>query len=359
MERKIETDSEIEKVYDFFHDRGIDEFGPLVRQATDEVIATSRTGRWHLDQCNRQEMAYLGVNIENLIRQAYNLGEPHGRMDFNIDGVEVDCKWSRNFGQWQIPREAVGHICLLVYGDDMDGVMAVGLIRIREEILVGGNRDQKRTIKSPAGVSEIRWLIERDAPLPENFLLSLRKADRDAILAQTSGDDRLVELFQRCEGRIITRHAIESVAQQVDATRRARAAGVRLAPKGMEVLCGYRNEDKARALQLGGPVPRTRAEYVCLRADGTTPERVIELEAKRIKEAAAFRSDYKKMAAAVRSERNRRRKEADAAIRAAAEAIEVIEATDEYAPLGDIVHDAAQNAELSAVRDSAPPDVSR
>lgn len=142
------TDDELLRVSKHFK-RHASQFGPIIRAATDEVIATHRTRRWNLDECSRQEMAYLGVNIENVIRDSLDL-PPGSKMDFSVAGVDVDCKWSRNFGQWQIPREALGHICLLVYGDDIEGDMAVGLTRIREESLVGGNRDQKKTISAEA-----------------------------------------------------------------------------------------------------------------------------------------------------------------------------------------------------------------
>lgn len=187
-------------------------------------------------------------------------------MDYQIDGVDVDCKWTKNFGLWQIPREAVGHICLVVWAKDETREFAVGLIRIREEILVGGNQDKKRTIQSPGGRSEIRWLVPLMPSLPKNFLERLRAVDRDAILGHRGGDDRLTELFIRCEGEIIKRHTIESVAQQKDALRRARAVRPRLLPLGLELLNGNWNEHKQRAKELGGPVPADSEEWVCLRS---------------------------------------------------------------------------------------------
>ncbi|BCJ51842.1 hypothetical protein Asp14428_33170 [Actinoplanes sp. NBRC 14428] len=177
------ADRELDIATAFFAPDAVDRMGAIIRKGTDEVIATARTRRWTLDQCNDQEKGYLGVNIENIVRGEYDLDEGLAGMDFDVNGVDVDCKWSRNFGGWQIPPEATGHICLLVYGDDIAGDMAVGLLRIREEILVGGNRDAKRTIQSPGGISEIRWLIQPGTPIPENFLMNLRKQDRDAILA--------------------------------------------------------------------------------------------------------------------------------------------------------------------------------
>src|SRR5688500_3121460 len=93
-------DPDLRRVFGFFEPDAARRIGPLIRRATDEVIATARTRRWHLDQCNRQEMAYLGVNIENIIRSEYDLGLGKAGMDFNVNGIDVDCKWSRNLYGW-------------------------------------------------------------------------------------------------------------------------------------------------------------------------------------------------------------------------------------------------------------------
>jgi hypothetical protein len=197
--------------------------------------------------------------------------------DYQIQGVSVDCKWSKNWGAWQIPREAVGHICLVVWADDPTCELAVGLIRISADLLVGGNQDGKRTIQSPEGRSRIRWLVPRSASLPPNFLLLLEQADRDAILTLPGGDARAAELFKRCEAIILQRHTIESVGQQVDEGRRFRGeTKAALKDEGFEVLNGHWKEARARAEELGGPVPRRASEWVCLRSDGSSARRRAE-----------------------------------------------------------------------------------
>jgi hypothetical protein len=198
-------------------------------------------------------------------------------MDYCVEGIDVDCKWSKKWGGWQIPREAVGHICLLISAQDDTRELEVGLVRIHEEILVGGNQDKKRTIQSPAGREEILWLVPRTFSLPDNFLLHLPAEDRSAILAHRGGDARARELFIRCEGVIIKRHTIESIGQQLDEARRFRGETRRqLRDLGFEVLNGHWRDQKARAGELGGPVPQNSAEWVCLRSDGSTPQRVRE-----------------------------------------------------------------------------------
>lgn len=296
------ADVELERVFRWFRQQDrLQRVQQAVRQALDEVIATSRTRRWNLDQCNSQEKAYVGVNLENILRGVLEL-PPHKprRPDFEIAGVEVDCKWSRSFNGWMIPREAMGHICLLVYGDDLDDRMAVGLLRIRDELLVrgSGNQDKKRTIQSPRGLAEVRWLIELGPTLPPNFLMSLRKDDRDAILGQPGGDARIQMLFRRCEGMVIDRGIIEGIGQQKDAARRARGATIKaLRDEGLEVLNGWKKEKQQRALQLGGP-RIDRSTWICLRTDGTSMERVARAEPARVAEAALYRQQLKKELAA-------------------------------------------------------------
>lgn len=273
------ADPELDRVSEWFESQGDLEqtFGMCVRTAIDEVIDTPRTGRWNLDDCGKQEQAYVGVKVEHVIRARFDLACGPNRMDYCIDGVDVDCKWSKNWGGWEIPREAVGHVCLLVWACDDDCEFAVGVLRIREDILVGGNQDKKRKIQSPEGRGEIRWLVPRTNALPPNFLLQLPDEDRQAILGHKGGDARARELFLRCEGVVIRRHTIESIGQQIDEARRFRGeTRQNMRNLGFEVLNGHWRADRTRALDLGGVVIANHTEWVCLRTDGSTPRRLEE-----------------------------------------------------------------------------------
>ena len=109
------TDPQLDLVEAWFRQQTdlIGTFGVAVRTALDEVIETARTTRWDLEQCGNQEKAYVGVKLENVVRGLFNFEPGALGMDFDVDGVDVDCKWSKSWGRWQIPCEAVGHICLL------------------------------------------------------------------------------------------------------------------------------------------------------------------------------------------------------------------------------------------------------
>ena len=147
------ADEELNTVLAWFENQDslVQMFGEAIRESIDAIVDTPNTGRWSLEQCDRVEKTYLGFKIENVIRGLWNFPPGTHGMDYSIEGIDVDCKWSKNFGGWQIPMEAVNHLCLLVWADDGTSELAVGLIRTHDEILVGGNQDKKRNIQSPNG----------------------------------------------------------------------------------------------------------------------------------------------------------------------------------------------------------------
>jgi hypothetical protein len=226
-------------------------FGATLRQSIDEVLDGQRTGRYDIDTTEKTEKTYLGTKVEIVIRAAFDL--PRGeKMDFAVAGHDVDSKFSLR-GSWSIPTEAMGHICLLTSTHDRKSVFDVGLIRITPEILNRGrNQDQKTTITASAK-ERIVWLARR-APLPRNLLLSLEESDIEAIMAPSSGQDRINELLRRVQGRLIERTAAATVAKQTDPLKRCRDARLALAPDGIVVL-GNRGECKTVARTLGLPVP--------------------------------------------------------------------------------------------------------
>ena len=249
-----------------------------VRDALDEVIDTSRTGRFNPAQLSAQEKTYIGTKVEILIRAAFELAYP-GRKhkDYVIAGHEVDCKWSRKFGGWSIPTEQQGHLCLLVHADDETNQIAVGLMRTLPEYLnAGENKDKKKTIQASYRDTHIRWLIPLSDSLPENFLLHLPTDDRKAILSKKGGVARAYELYRRCEGIVISRHVMASVGQQHDDSRRFRGGkgGVResLLADSYEVLNGSWKRDRVRSVELGGPV-LAMGESICLHQDGLSVQR--------------------------------------------------------------------------------------
>src|SRR3954451_25044869 len=110
-------DSELEQVVDWLMRRTGDPvafFGGVLRQSLDEVLDGPRTGRWDFAQLEKTEKTYVGTKVEIVLRTALGL-ERGAALDLDIEGVPVDIKWAMNSG-WQIPREAVGHLCLCIGG---------------------------------------------------------------------------------------------------------------------------------------------------------------------------------------------------------------------------------------------------
>ena len=176
-----------------------------------------------------------------------------------------------------IPREAVGHLCLLVWANDEDSQWSAGLIRISDAILnPGKNLDSKRTI-SAANRPLIRWLFDHDS-LPPNILLQLPRATVDNIMALPSGQKRVNEIFRVTLERRIGRGVIATLAQQVDYMKRVRGnGGARSVLKGEGIIIlGQYDSHRRVAQELCVPVPG-EGESVSVRVtrasgprDGTT-----------------------------------------------------------------------------------------
>ncbi len=244
---------DVERVAGWFTDHpDLEErFSAVFRQSLDEVMDGQRTGRYDVNVLEKTEKTYLGTKVEIVCRAAFGLARGE-KMDYRVSGVDVDAKFSLD-GKWMIPREATGHLCLLMAANDRDSVFTVGLVRIREEILTqGGNQDHKRNI-SAAGRGAITWLFKQ-GKLRKNLLLGLDDATRNALENVSAGQNRVDQLFRQVHGRIIDRNAVVTAAKQLDAPKRVRDARHRLASEGVIIL-GHQSESPriARALKL--PVP--------------------------------------------------------------------------------------------------------
>jgi hypothetical protein len=237
-------------------------FGSVFRQSIDEVLDGARTGRFDIQDpaVGKTERTYLGTKVEIVTRATFELAKGT-RMDYTIAGHDIDAKFSLG-GVWQIPTEAMGHLCLLMAADDARGTFKVGVIRIRANLLnAGNNKDGKKTLSS-AGRAAIEWLVPAGR-LPANQLLELPEDDRQAIFALRSGQQRVTELLRRFRDRIIERNTASTVACQRDPMKRCRDARRPLAAEGIIVL-GHQNDSPRIAAALGLPVP-DKGEFVSVR----------------------------------------------------------------------------------------------
>ncbi|MGW6140971.1 NaeI family type II restriction endonuclease [Streptomyces sp. NPDC055140] len=250
-------------------------FATVLRETIDQLLNGEATGRYDWKTLYKTEKTHAGTLVEiNLQREfAFTDGL---LMDYQVAGIEVDCKFSQRFGMWMIPPEAQGHLCLVVWADDYLSQWSAGLIRIRSEWLNGGtNRDMKYTVKARHR-DKIVWLW-KEAALPENVLLHLDEATRERILipGRNKGQARVRELFRSVHGKRIGRGVVRTAAQQLDYMARVREgdpgrARPALRPEGIIILGDYQSHQEV-ADALGGPVPG-EGEFVAHRVVRARPE---------------------------------------------------------------------------------------
>ncbi|MFB6670858.1 NaeI family type II restriction endonuclease [Streptomyces sp. NPDC056390] len=262
----VKQDTELREVYQRI--RALDpeghRFAYVLRDTIDMLLNGEVTGRYDWKTLFKTEKTHAGTLVEINLQREFKFDDGLD-MDYQIAGVDVDCKYSQQFGGWMIPPEAMGHLCLLVWADDYKSRWSAGLLRVQREWLnAGNNRDMKLTVKA-AHRDKIWWLWD-DAELPENVLLHMDDMDREAVFASTSGQQRLNELFRRAQKRRIGRNVVRTVAQQKDYMKRVRGNGgsrSALQSEGIIIMGDYKTHQKI-ADQLGVPVPR-EGEFVSAR----------------------------------------------------------------------------------------------
>nr|WP_322870337.1 NaeI family type II restriction endonuclease [Streptomyces goshikiensis] len=245
-------------------------FATVLRDTIDQLLHGEVTGRYDWKSLLKTERTHAGTVVEINLQREFAF-EDGIEMDYRIAGVEVDCKYSQDFGRWMIPPEAVGHLCLLVWADDYKSRWSAGLLRVVPELLNGGkNRDMKLTVKAEER-KRILWLW-RDAELPENTLLHMDPDDRAAVFAYESGQAKVNELFRRAQRRRIGRNVVRTVAQQKDYMKRVRGNGgsrSSLRSEGIIIMGGYRAHQEI-ARQLALPVPQ-EGDFVSARVVRSIP----------------------------------------------------------------------------------------
>lgn len=247
----------------------------LIRRANDEIIDTPRTGRLVLDEVEKTEKTYLGTKIEILIRDF--LGLPKGRLDLEIDGLDVDIKNTVG-NNWMIPTEAIDKPCLLIASDEKTFLCYFGVFVARLTYLnPGANKDGKRSI-SAEGFGNIYWLLLNE-PYPPNFWASVEAETAAYVncMQSVGGTERIRRLFRRVTEMPISRYVVEGVARQKDYMKRLRKNGGARDPllkEGIAILSGKYNS--AAISELGLPFC-TEDEFISVKID---PEKHEEILAK-------------------------------------------------------------------------------
>lgn len=253
------------------HGGGFDKFAveipALLRQAFDEVIDAPRTGRFTLAETEKTEKTYVGTKVEILVRN--HLDVPKGTiLDMLVDGEEIDIK-NTTGRDWMLPREVIGRPALLVRSSEKTALCDVGVVVCRPEYLrLSTNQDGKGQLLAAQHVNI--WWILRQHPYPPNFWEILSVADRNEIVSPTGGTHRIAALFEKVQGKPISRQQVSALAQQLDYMKRIRRnGGARdvLAPKGIALLWGARDRALIEKLGLG---PVTADEFISFKP--TSPD---------------------------------------------------------------------------------------
>ncbi len=126
-------------------------------------------GEEHFDDLEGCEKSVLGIKIEKYFLRHFNLPAKitkkkrerilkenpdavifNPRLDTNINGFDVDMKFtSCGYGQWMIPKECVGHWCILVFADFETKSFSLTLAKAdAHKLTKGKNQDSKVSFKT-------------------------------------------------------------------------------------------------------------------------------------------------------------------------------------------------------------------
>ncbi len=245
-----------------------EKFSACLRSTIDQLLDGQHTGRWDWQTLRKTEKTHMGTLVEINLHRTFDFADGL-KMDYRIEGVEVDCKFSQSLGGWEFPLESIGHLCLLVWANDDIARWEAGLIRVDESVLGAPNRDSKRKLPR-AGEASVLWLYDRPK-LPLNLLLQLTDEQRDRIFnaraptGRASGQTRINELFRCIQKTIVPRAIVLTVGIQDDPMKRARDARLtrHLGKEGLLIL-GHQGSHPDVARSLGLPVPR-KGEFISVR----------------------------------------------------------------------------------------------
>jgi hypothetical protein len=271
----VEPDPELDDVIDALHSTHDLEhrLARVFRATFDQLYDGQHTGRYSWDQLYKTEKTHYGTLVEiNLRREFTDVISDGSKLDFQIAGHEIDCKYSFRAGGWMLPPEAFGHLLLVATASDEDAEWSVGVVRARPEYLrPGANRDGKTGLNE-AGRAAVEW-IYWGAPMLPNVLLQVDAETRAKVLAsRRSGQARVNELFRLVQRRRIGRNTIATVAQQDDYMKRVRANGgarTALASEGIVIPGGDYESHRRVAQSLGIEVPLP-GEFVSVRVAPAT-----------------------------------------------------------------------------------------
>lgn len=227
------------------------EVGKIIRDAVDYAIDAPTLYRVSIDDLEPDEKTAVGKRIERMFR--FKFGIPRGKsLDIELSGEDVDIKTTMS-NKWMFSKSSWNHFNLLIAYNESKAQFSAGLVFVIEEQLGAKNRDTKRTIKKKY-YEKITWIVENSS-YPPNFLAFLAPDLLNQITSLPTPNERVNALLAMVQETIIPRHAICSVANQVDPLKRLRRNGgarETLWTSGILVLSGTSKSDKAIAQKVLG-----------------------------------------------------------------------------------------------------------
>ncbi|WP_187772292.1 NaeI family type II restriction endonuclease [Agrobacterium sp. B1(2019)] len=158
----------------------------------------------------------------------------------------------------------IGGPALLVRSSEKTALCDVGVVVCRPEYLrLSTNQDGKGQLLAAQHVN-IWWILRQHPYLP-NFWEVLSVLDRMEIMSARGGTSHIAALFEKVQGRPISRQQVSALAQQHDYMKLIpRNGGARdiLAPKVIALLWGQRDRSLIEQLGLG---PVTADEFISFR----------------------------------------------------------------------------------------------
>ena len=229
--------------------------GRAIRNALDQTYDGRRTGRWDLTQLTKAEMAHIGPLIEVWLQRVLDLDDGI-TTSLQIAGYDVACTWSERIEGWTLDRPVPEHRelpYLVIWANEETSRFSLGILRPGPDSRGVASMDRGRPRLSQVGMDQILWVFDGCA-LPANVLIKHPETAMAAV-RQSSGQAAVNMLFRHLQGELVEHSAVETVAQQIDSSKRIRDARGHLRNEGIVILGHYHPQPEIAAA-LGLPSPR-------------------------------------------------------------------------------------------------------
>lgn len=229
--------------------------GRAIRNALDQAYDGRRTGRWDLTQLTKAESAHIGPLIEVWLQRVLNLDDGI-TTSLQIAGSDVTCTWSERLDGWTLDRpvpEQREVPYLVIWANEETSRFSLGILRPGPDSRGVASMDRGRPRLSQLGIDQILWVFDGCA-LPANILVKHPETAMAAV-SQSSGQKAVNMLFRHLQGELVQHSAVETVAQQIDSSKRVREAREQLRNEGIVILGHYHPQPEIAAA-LGLPSPR-------------------------------------------------------------------------------------------------------